>query len=441
MSASAVSTHDRPRPMGVRLHGLLAEFRGPDELKSAAARVRDAGFSRWDCHSPFPVHGIDPQMGISMTKLPIVVFCLGFCGFLTAVGLQWWTNAISSGDFKGVPTFLQGYNFLISGKPFWSFPANIPVIFELTVLFSALTAGVGMLVANNLPWFSNPIFNSPRFASVTSDGFFLSVDAADPKFHLQQTDGFLRSLGAVGVDRIEEPQRQPSEMRLPGVIIKAGIVGACLSLIPLFVIWMARNNTSTAPRFHLIQDMDNQEKYKAQSANAAFADARAMRPVVAGAIARGDLREDDHYFRGYKLGAEKDPATGQPLPVFFTNFPAQVAVDESLLHRGQQRFNIYCAPCHGQDGSSDGMVNRRALELGGGWVQAANLTDADRRSRPVGHLFNTITNGIRTMPQYGDQIPVPDRWAIVAYIQALQKASGARFEDLPEKERELLRNR
>lgn len=443
MSATATARHEmhpRSAAAGVRLHALLAEFSDPHALKAAAARVRDAGFTRWDCHSPFPVHGLDPAMGIQMTKLPLVVFVGGLAGCLTAILLQWWANATNFADARWVPTFLQGYNFQVSGKPYWSFPANIPIIFELTVLFSALTAGIGMLIANNLPLFNNPLFNSRRFARATSDGFFLRIDADDPKFHLQQTEGLLSSLGAVAVERVEEFPPAPGEERLPAPFIKAGIVLSCVALIPLSIIWMARNQTSTEPRIHLIQDMDNQEKYKAQSANPLFADGRAMRPPVRGAIARGDLRQDDHYYRGYKVGTEIDPATNEPLPIFFTTFPKQVKLDDQFIHRGQQRFNVYCAPCHGQDGSGNGMVNIRALELGGTWVAAGNLLDDDRRSRPVGKIFETISNGIRTMPRYGDQVPEMDRWAIVAYVKALQKTVAASINDLPERDRtELLK--
>lgn len=443
MSATATVSpqmHPRSTVPGVRLHALLAEFRDTQDLKAAAVRVRDAGYTRWDCHSPFPVHGLDPAMGIKMTKLPLVVFVGGVAGFLTAMLLQWWANATNFGDFRNVPTFVQGYNFEVSGKPYWSFPANIPIMFELTVLFSALTAGIGMLVANNLPLFNNPLFNSRRFARATSDAFFLRIDADDPRFHLQQTESFLASLGAVGVERVEEAPPSPGEEKLPAPFVRAGLIFTCIAMIPLSIIWMARNQGSDKPRIHLIQDMDNQEKYKAQAANPLFADGRAMRPPVSGAIARGDLRQDDHYYRGYQLGTELEPTTKLPLPVYFNSFPKQVRLDEQLIHRGQQRFNVYCAPCHGLDGSGNGMVNIRAMELGGTWVTAGNLLDDDRRSRPLGKIFETITNGKNTMPRYGDQIGEMDRWAIVAYVRALQKAVSASIDDVPEKDRaELLK--
>ena len=115
---------------------------------------------------------------------------------------------------------------------------------------------------------------------------------------------------------------------------------------------------------------------------------------------------------------------------------------EPLFRRGQRRFNIYCAPCHGLDGSGNGIVAQRArdkTEIASGWVPPLSLHEQTVRDRPVGHLFNTITNGIRTMPPYGDQISPADRWAIIAYVRALQRSQQARLEDVPPELRSELR--
>ena len=108
-----------------KLHGLVAEFDNVDDLLEACEQIRDQGYTRWDSHTPFPVHGVDQAMGIRSTVLPWIVLVAGVIGLLTGLLMQWWTNAID-------------YPLVISGKPFFSLPANIPVIFELTVLFSAL---------------------------------------------------------------------------------------------------------------------------------------------------------------------------------------------------------------------------------------------------------------------------------------------------------------
>jgi hypothetical protein len=184
-----------------RLWGVLAEFEDVDHLLLAAERVRDAGFRRWDCYTPFPVHHLDDAMGQKPTILPWIVLVCGLTGLLTGVLLQWWTNA---SFVEAAPTFLQGYPYIISGKPIFSLPANIPVIFELTILFSALGAVVGMLALNNLPVLYHPLFKKPRFNRVTDDRFFIAIEAMDEKFEAEETKALLASLGATVVEDVEE---------------------------------------------------------------------------------------------------------------------------------------------------------------------------------------------------------------------------------------------
>jgi len=175
----------------VELVGLVAEYESVDDILKAAGAVRRAGFLRWDVHSPFPIHGIDYAMGIRPTILPWLVLVGGLTGTATAIWMQWYCNAYD-------------YKFLISGKPVWSFPANIPIIFELTVLFSALTTVFGMLGLNKLPQLYNPLFKSERFRRATSDRFFVVIDASDPKFNEEQTTQLLLSAGATAVERVED---------------------------------------------------------------------------------------------------------------------------------------------------------------------------------------------------------------------------------------------
>ncbi len=181
-------------------YGLIAEFTTPAAIYHAAEKVRDAGYRWWDCCTPFPVHGLDRAMGIRPTILPVLVFCGGLTGTTVAVLLQVITNATS----VQLPLlFLNGYNFLISGKPAVSGPAFVPVAFELTVLLSALTAVGSMLLLNGLPRLYHPLFKSVRFARVTDDRFFIVIEARDPKFHAQRTEEFLRSLNPTAIEMVE----------------------------------------------------------------------------------------------------------------------------------------------------------------------------------------------------------------------------------------------
>jgi mono/diheme cytochrome c family protein len=203
---------------------------------------------------------------------------------------------------------------------------------------------------------------------------------------------------------------------------------AALSLVPFAVIARVRTTKSEKPRIHLNPNMDNQVRYANQLANPWFADGRAMRPPVEGTVARGGLELDTHYFRG---------TVGE---AYAEDFPEQVEVGHALMDRGRERYGIYCAPCHGLSGYGDGIVARRADALQQGlWIPPASFHAEPAYGRPVGHIFNTITNGIRTMPAYASQIPVEDRWAIVAYVRALQRSQHASLEDVPEDKRSQLR--
>ena len=418
MSQSAANNLPPTHAEAPALRGLLAEFASPGALITAAEKVRDAGYTRWDTHSPFPVHGIDAAMGIRRTRLPLLVFGLGVIGCLTGLILQWWTNATGPGEIPGVPNFLQGYDYLISGKPKFSLPANIPVIFETTVLLAALAAVFGMLAMNNLPRFHNALFRSERFRRVTTDRFFVAIDARDAKFDAAATTGFLESLGGTAVEPIEQP---PSPRKFPQPLVIGALVMTCLALFPPLIVAKARVSKSSKPRIHPIQDMDNQPRFKAQqAAPLLFQDGRAARAASTGTVARGDWPRDEHFDDGKVNGRDA------------TAYPPQVTVNEPFIRRGQQQFIVFCAPCHGLGGAGDGMVNQRALELDtANWVQPTSLHDPLIRERSLGHLYNTIAHGIRSMPPYADQIPPVDCSAIVAYVRALQFSQHAPKDAVP----------
>jgi hypothetical protein len=195
-----------PRGVKPRLYGLAAEFDSTAAVMHAAERVKTEGFRFWDVCTPFPVHGMDKAMGIKNTILPLVVFGGGITGTTVAFCLQGFTNSTnwSTGLTWFKPLDVTGYGFLISGKPLMSLPAFIPVMFELTVLFAALTAVFGMFLMNGLPRLYHPLFRSNRFARATNDRFFVVVEARDPKFLRGRTEALLKSLNPISVEAIEE---------------------------------------------------------------------------------------------------------------------------------------------------------------------------------------------------------------------------------------------
>jgi hypothetical protein len=174
-----------------RLYGLMAEFERPDELLDAARRAREAGYRRMDAYTPFPIHGLSDAMGFRPSKLPFIVLAGGLIGCATALGMQWFSSTIH-------------YPMNVAGRPYASWPAFIPITFELTVLFAALFAVFGMLGMNGLPMPYHPVFNAPRFAFASRDRFFLCIETRDPRFAVNETRAFLEGLGAKEVVEVEE---------------------------------------------------------------------------------------------------------------------------------------------------------------------------------------------------------------------------------------------
>jgi mono/diheme cytochrome c family protein len=167
--------------------------------------------------------------------------------------------------------------------------------------------------------------------------------------------------------------------------------------------------------------MFTQEKAKPQMENTFFEDHRVNRPIEEGTVSTSTPEPT-----AFQTGKDDSGA-------FLTKFPAEVEVSIDLLKRGQERYNIYCAPCHDRTGNGNGLVVQRANKLGR-W-QPTSYYDDRILAMPVGQLFETITKGVRTMPAYAYQVPVGDRWAIVSYVRALQRSQHATLADLPESQR------
>ncbi|MDX2092612.1 MAG: quinol:electron acceptor oxidoreductase subunit ActD [Kofleriaceae bacterium] len=396
------------------LYGVLAEYDTPGELIDAARKVRDAGYTDFDCYSPFPVHGIDDAMGIKRTILPLVVFGGGATGLLGGIFLQWWMNAYN-------------WPWNISGKPAWSIPANVPIAFEGTILFSVFASFFGMWILNKLPQVWHPFFRSDRFARVTDDAFILGIEARDRRFDHEATTKLLKDAGAIEIENVYL-EADPARKQMPKWIVAFIVASTAFALIPFAVAAKARSSHSKSPHIHIFPDMDFQPKYKSDQPDDMFADGRSNRGHVDGTIARGHLNADDVFYRGLEGGN------------WTLGFPKEVEINDALIKRGQQRYNIYCSVCHGFDGQGNGAVPQRVAAGGGAWA-AQNLVKpgGTALSMPNGQLFNTISNGFNTMPGYSTQIPPADRWAIVLYVRALQRSQNASQTDVPADKQDSIR--
>ena len=173
-----------------QLYGLMAEFDDPAAIVAATRRAYAAGYRHMDAYSPYPIEELHHALGVHGNRLPLVVLIGGIVGGLGGYLLEYWSSAIA-------------YPVNVGGRPLHSWPAFIPVAFETTILFAALAAVVGMIVANGLPMPYHPVFNVPEFQRASRDGFFLCIETADPTFDVDSTRRFLESVGAKKVAEVE----------------------------------------------------------------------------------------------------------------------------------------------------------------------------------------------------------------------------------------------
>lgn len=172
------------------IHGMVAEFDGPEEILEAAQKARDAGYTKMEAYTPFPVHGLIDIVDKEDHRIKWMIFFGGAFGAAAGYGLQWWTSAVA-------------YPHNVGGKPLQSWPAFIPVTFECMVLFASLTAVVGMLGLNGLPRPHHPIFNAKNFEFASRTKFFLCIEVEDEKYDASETKTFLESLKPVQVSEVK----------------------------------------------------------------------------------------------------------------------------------------------------------------------------------------------------------------------------------------------
>jgi hypothetical protein len=175
---------------GGPIFGVLARFRGPAELLATTERLRAAGYRRFDTNSPFPVHDIDRVLGLGRSKVPLFTLAGGLFGLAFAQWIQWFQSAVA-------------YRLVVGGKPLNSVEAFVPITFETTILYAAFGAVGGMLFLNGLPRLYHPVFQGRSFARATGDGFFVSVEARDPKFDPSETPALLAAAGGTEIELLD----------------------------------------------------------------------------------------------------------------------------------------------------------------------------------------------------------------------------------------------
>jgi len=374
-----------------RLYSLSAIFQTPDEIAHAAEQTVERGYTAFDVHSPYPLHGMPRAMGLKASKLGYVTLVFGLSGAALALFFMWWVNVIE-------------YPLVIGGKPLFQLPAFIPVTFEVTVLMAAIFTVVGMLfVIFRFPNTSHPLHDTPYMKAVSSDKYGLTIQALDPLFDEERVREFLQDLGAVEIHRIqfdaEEIEARPRifEPRFVTLLILVALlVGPSTYIILNHVLYM--------PPFDWMME---QQKINPQMKSELFADGFGMRSPVEGTVARGHL---PYPFKGQPDLAGK----------FLVN---PILPTESVLELGKKKYDTFCSPCHGNFGDGDS-------RLRGQFPNPPTLHSDKSRGWSDGMIFHVVTEGQNIMPSYASQIKERDRWAVVHYVRALLRAKHATEADL-----------
>ncbi len=370
------------------LYCIAALFDSPDALVHAVRETVSAGYTRYDVHSPYPIHGIERVMKLRSSPLGYFALVFGILGALGAVGIMTWVTLVD-------------YPLVIGGKPFWSWPAFVPVAFEVTVLLASVLTVIAMIVVFfKFPNTNHPLHDTPFLRRVSSDGFGITIQADDPQFDEQSVRQHLERLGgseiaSVLFDTAGDGQNV-FDLRFLGLLALVALVVAGGTYVTL-------NKVLYMEPFSWMME---QPKLKAQAPSPLFADGIGMRQPVPGTVARGVLPYP-------YAGKPEEAARSLVNPLVPT---------QTVIARGRDRYLTYCSPCHGNFGRGDS-------RLQGQFPNPPTLHSDKVRAWPDGSIYHVITEGQNVMPGYASQLSRDDRWAVVHYLRVLQRAHNAREAD------------
>lgn len=387
-----LDSKDDTTPRSKKLFGLTALYNTPNEIVEAASLVAGKGYEKFDVYTPYPLHGMDDAMGLKSSKVGYVSFALGITGTFLALLMIWWMSSVD-------------YPNIIGGKPFFSLPPAIPITFEGTILLTGIATVLGMLILfNQLPKINSPLNDTPFMKHVTSDKYGIVIKAEDDKFVESDVKNLYLSTGAYDVQPVYfresnlEEKTPIFEKKFIGAIIGTAILTAIITYLTLNIVLY-----DVVP----FDWMWQQARVDSQSKSDFFPNKSGMRPPVNGTVARGFL---PYEYKGMADSSVK--LLANPL-----------AMNKKVLGRGQERFNIYCSPCHGYFGDGDG-------RLKGQFPKPPSLHNTKVLNWEDGNIYHVITNGQNVMPSYAEQVSSDDRWAIVHYVRALQRSKNASDEDM-----------
>jgi mono/diheme cytochrome c family protein len=370
------------------LYSLTALFSTPDEIIHAAGETASAGFARFDVHTPYPVHGLDRAMRLKPSRIGVFALVFGLLGTLSAIGLMTWVTLID-------------YPLVIGGKPFWSWPAFVPISFEVTVLLASVLSVVAMIVLYfKFPNNSHPLHETPYMKAVSADRYGLSIQADDPMFDERKVRDFLQKVGGKHIAPVyfnQEDEARVFEPKFLGILLATAMAVSVCTYLTL-------NKALYSVPFDWMME---QGKLKAQKPSGLFKDGIGMRTPVEGTVARGFL---PYPYRGKPEEAAR-------------NLVNPLLATSDVLERGKARFLTYCSPCHGNFARGDSRLH-------GQFPNPPTLNTEKVRNWPDGAIYHVITEGQNVMPSYAAQIARDDRWAIIHYLRVLQRAQNAKESDL-----------
>lgn len=368
---------DNERPVGA-----VAVYAAPDDLVAAITEARRRGFTRIDAVSPYPLHGIDALLGKGPSRLGYVALGAGLLAVAAAKTMQWWMSAVD-------------YPLNVGGKPLFSWPAFVPVTFELMVLVTAITTVITMVaVLNRLPTYRSALLGSRSMARLTCDRYGLVVDARDPLFAPDTIERELAAGNRLGVEllyRPAAPQSPPVFSPAFAALLVLLAIGASAATYAVF------RHGGGLPLFDF---MKTQARLTPQRLSPEFANGLGMQIPADGAVAQGQ-----------PLAATLTPEQSAALP-------SPVPLDAASVARGRSRFSIYCRPCHGVRARGDGTLTAA-------YPKAPSLHSLRVREWSDGRVFHVITNGQNVMPSYASQMSAADRWHTVHFLRALQRSHNA----------------
>lgn len=371
-----------------KIFSVTALFDSANELIKAVRATSDAGYTKFDVNTPYPVHGIEKAMRLKPSYIGFVTLFFGLSGAAFAFLFMSWVS-------------IYNYPLIIGGKPFFTWPAFVPITFELTVLSSAIgTVAVMIALMFKFPHASHPLHDTFYMKSVSEDKFGISISAIDKKFNENEIVNFLKALGGKNIEIIYEEDKS-AEIRIfePRFLVTLVVI----ALLTAGATYFTLNKLMYMVPFVW---MDEQDKVEAQSKSTYFGDGFSMRLPVEGTVARG--------FIPYEYKGLKDSAV--------VNLSNPLPFSKEVLEKGKAKFNTFCSPCHGYFGAGDARLHDQ-------FPKPPSLHSDKVRNWADGNIYHVITNGQNIMPSYEKQTTRDERWAIIHYIRVLQRSQNAKESD------------